>query len=84
MTQSRGIFLYSAKDIVQCAIPEVVTASTDYLTRHNLRDDHLFCIAALKGKIECHYNRFLLTRRELNDFISNMSDDEDLKSIWHY
>lgn len=55
-------FLYTAKNIVQCTIPEVVTARIDYLKRHNLSDDHLFSIAPLKekGNIECHENRPVL------------------------
>ena len=74
-------FLYSAKNIVQCAIPEVVTARMDYLARHNLTDDHLFCIAQLKemGNMGCHHP-LVLTRREWNDLITNMSDDEDLQA----
>lgn len=65
-------FLYSAENIVQCAIPEVVTARTDYLARHNLTDDHLFCIAQLKemGNMGCHHP-LVLTRREWNDLITN-------------
>lgn len=75
----RRHFLYSAKSIVQCAIPEVVTARMDYLARHNLRDDHLFCIAQLKkkGKTGCDHYRLVLTRRKWNVLITKMSDDED-------
>jgi hypothetical protein len=75
-------FLYSAKNIVQSTIPEVITARNDYLKRHNLSDDHLFCIAPLKdkGNTECHHNRPVLTRCEWNDLMTNVGDDEDLQT----
>jgi uncharacterized coiled-coil protein SlyX len=74
-------FLFSAKNIVQCQVPEVITARNAYLKRHNLSDDHLYSIAPLKekGNIECHENRPVLTRQEWNDVMAGMGDDEDLQ-----
>jgi uncharacterized coiled-coil protein SlyX len=74
-------FLFSAKNIVQCQVPEVITARNAYLKRHNLSDDHLYSIAPLKekGNIECHENRPVLTRQEWNDIMAGMGDDEDLQ-----
>ena len=74
-------FLFSAKNIVQCQVPEVIIARNAYLKRHNLSDDHLYSIAPLKekGNIECHVNRPVLTRQEWNDVMAGMGDDEDLQ-----
>ena len=73
-------FLFTAKYIYSCLIPQVVDARTACMERYNLLENHIFAIVHLNnsGTKECHFKHPVLLRTDWNVLMTDLSEPEDL------